>query len=121
MVRQRGDVDADGRGGHGSTLSAGGCGGVFAFYTINRNPDARLAITTIDEDLLRLLPRRMYDPSMFIKPDALRRRLANAGLVQGLFTGLCPRGLNRCSDLTFGRLPLNTILYMGTARKPATL
>jgi 2-polyprenyl-6-hydroxyphenyl methylase / 3-demethylubiquinone-9 3-methyltransferase len=95
-------------------------GGLFLFDTINRNPVARLATITIAEDLLRLLPRGTHDPAMFIKPRELRRALTNAGLVPGPFTGLGPRGINRRFDLTFGRLPLTTILYMGTARKPAT-
>ena len=44
-----------------------------------------------------------------------------AGLVPGPFTGLGPRGINRRGDLTFGRLPLTAILYMGTARKPGAI
>ena len=41
-----------------------------------------------------------------------------AGLEPGTFTGLGPRGITRRGDLTFGRLPLTTIQYMGLARKP---
>jgi 2-polyprenyl-6-hydroxyphenyl methylase / 3-demethylubiquinone-9 3-methyltransferase len=93
-------------------------GGLFFFDTINRNPLARFATITVAEDILRLLPRGTHDPAMFIKPAELRRGLTNAGLVAGRFTGLGPRGLNRRGDLTFGRLPLTAILYMGTARKP---
>ena len=93
-------------------------GGLFLFDTINRNPLARFATITVAEDLLRLLPRGTHDPAMFIKPAELRRGLTNAGLVPGPFTGLGPRGVNLRGDLTFGRLPLTTILYMGTARKP---
>jgi len=83
-------------------------------------PVARFATITIAEDLLRPLPRGRHDPAMFIIPAELRRGLTNAGLVPGPFTGLGQRGLNRRGALTFGRLPLTTILYMGTARKPAT-
>ncbi len=93
-------------------------GGLFLFDTINRNPLARFATITVAEDLLRLLPRGTHDPAMCIKPAELRRGLTNAGLVPGPFTGLGPRGINLRGDLTFGRLPLTTILYMGTARKP---
>jgi 2-polyprenyl-6-hydroxyphenyl methylase / 3-demethylubiquinone-9 3-methyltransferase len=93
-------------------------GGRFLFDTINRNLLARFATITMAEDILRLLPRGTHDPAMFIKPAELRRGLTNAGLVPGLFTGLGPRGLNRRGDPVFGRLPLMTILYMGTARKP---
>ena len=93
-------------------------GGLFLFDTINRNPLARLATITIAEDLLRLLPRGTHDPAMFIKPRELRAAMEGAGLVPGAITGLGPRGLNRRFDLTFGPLPLTTILYMGIARKP---
>lgn len=93
-------------------------GGLFLFDTINRNPLARLATITIAEDLLRLLPRGTHDPAMFIKPRELRAAMEGAGLVPGAMTGLGPRGLNRRFDLTFGPLPLTTILYMGIAQKP---
>lgn len=93
-------------------------GGLFLFDTINRNPLARLATITLAEDILRLLPRGTHDPAMFITPRELRQGLTGAGLVSGPFTGLGPRGINRRGDLTFGRLPLTAILYMGTARKP---
>jgi 2-polyprenyl-6-hydroxyphenyl methylase / 3-demethylubiquinone-9 3-methyltransferase len=92
--------------------------GLFLFDTINRNPLARLATIIIAEDVLRLLPRGTHDPAMFIKPAELRAAMQGAGLVPGTFTGLGPRGLNHRLDLTFGRLPLTAILYMGTARKP---
>ena len=93
-------------------------GGMFLFDTINRNPLSRLATVTIAEDVLRLLPRGTHDPALFITPRELRTALTNAGLVPGPFTGLGPRGINRRGDLTFGRLPLTAILYMGFARKP---
>ena len=96
-------------------------GGLFLFDTINRNPLARLATITVAEDLLRLLPRGTHDPAKFIKPAELRGAMQGAGLVPGPFTGLGPRGVNRLLDLTFGPLPLTAILYMGVARKPATL
>ncbi|TVP71811.1 MAG: 3-demethylubiquinone-9 3-O-methyltransferase [Rhodobacteraceae bacterium] len=96
-------------------------GGLFLFDTINRNPLARLATITMAEDILRLLPRGTHDPAMFIKPAELRKGLQFAGLVPGRFTGLGPRGITRRGDLTFGRLPLTAILYMGVARKPSAL
>lgn len=96
-------------------LQPGGC---FLFDTINRNPLARLATITIAEDVLRLLPKGTHDPARFIKPVELREALADAGLRPGALTGLGPRGLNRRGDLTFGRLPMTGILYMGIARKP---
>lgn len=91
--------------------------GLFLFDTINRNPLSRLATITVAEDILRLLPRGTHDPAMFIKPAELREILTAASLQPGPFTGLGPRGINRNFDLTFGQLPMTTILYMGTARK----
>jgi 2-polyprenyl-6-hydroxyphenyl methylase/3-demethylubiquinone-9 3-methyltransferase len=95
-------------------------GGLFLFDTINRNALARFATITVAEDILRLLPRGTHDPALYIKPAELRAGLERAGLIPGSMTGLGPRGLTRRGDPTFGRLPLKTILYMGTARKPET-
>lgn len=95
-------------------------GGVFLFDTINRNPLARLATITIAEDVLGLLPKGTHDPQMFIKPEELTSGLEAAGLTPGKITGLGPRGLNRSGDITFGRVPLTTIIYMGVAKKEAT-
>ncbi|MEM7488191.1 MAG: bifunctional 2-polyprenyl-6-hydroxyphenol methylase/3-demethylubiquinol 3-O-methyltransferase UbiG [Pseudomonadota bacterium] len=92
-------------------------GGLFLFDTINRNPVSRLAVITMAEDVLRLLPKGTHDPDMFIRPSELRRALTAAGLTPGAVTGLGPRGLNRRGDPVFGRLPSTAIIYMGTARK----
>lgn len=92
-------------------------GGLFLFDTINRNPIARLATITVAEDVLGLLPKGTHDPAMFIKPSELRAALEQASLVPGPFTGLGPRGINKRADFVFGPLPLQTILYMGLARK----
>ncbi|QPH53346.1 bifunctional 2-polyprenyl-6-hydroxyphenol methylase/3-demethylubiquinol 3-O-methyltransferase UbiG [Pontivivens ytuae] len=92
-------------------------GALFLYDTINRNPLSRLAVITMAEDVLRLLPKGTHDPAMFITPDELRDGLEKAGLTPGESTGLGPRGLTRRGDPTFGRLPLKTIIYMGTARK----
>ena len=56
---------------------------------------------------------------MFIKPDELWSQMTAHGFEVGKMTGLGPRGLNRRLDPTFGRLPLKTVIYMGTATKPA--
>jgi len=93
-------------------------GGLFLFDTINRNILARLVTITIAEDILRILPRGTHDPALFIKPAEMRAALTEAGLAPGAFTGLGPRGITRRGDLTFGRLPLTTVQYMGLARKP---
>jgi 2-polyprenyl-6-hydroxyphenyl methylase/3-demethylubiquinone-9 3-methyltransferase len=94
-------------------------GGLFLFDTINRNPIARFATITMAEDVLRLLPRGTHDPAMFIRPRELRHAMQGAGLVPGPMTGLGPCGVDRRLDLTFGPLPLTSILFMGLARKPA--
>jgi 2-polyprenyl-6-hydroxyphenyl methylase/3-demethylubiquinone-9 3-methyltransferase len=94
-------------------------GGVFLFDTINRNPLARLAVITMAEDVLGLLPKGTHDPAMFIKPSELRAGLVRAGLTVGGMTGLGPRGITRRGDFVFGRLPGTAIIYMGTARKLA--
>ena len=94
--------------------------GLFLFDTINRNLLSRIATITVAEDILRLLPRGTHDPAMFIKPAELRAIFSDVGLQPGPFTGLGPRGINRRFDLTFGQLPLTAILYMGTARRPAS-
>ena len=94
-------------------------GGIFCFDTINRNPIASLAVVTLAEDVLRLLPRGTHDPALFIKPAELESHLGDAGLIPGDITGFGPRGLNRRGDPTFGRLPFTGIMYMGTAAKPA--
>jgi len=92
-------------------------GGRFLFDTINRNPIARFATITVAEDLLRLLPRGTHDSDMYIKPKELSDALGRAGLTPGPMTGLGPRGINRRGDLTFGALPMKTVLYMGVALK----
>lgn len=94
-------------------------GGVFLFDTINRNFAARLAVITVAEDILKLLPKGTHDPEMFIKPSELFTAMSNANLVPGPTTGLGPRGINKRGDFVFGPLPLKAIIYMGLARKPS--
>ena len=92
-------------------------GGSFLFDTINRNPISRLAVVTMAEDVLRLLPKGTHDPDMFITPAELRAAMTAAGLRPGRFTGLGPRGVDRRGDPVFGRLPSTAIIYMGAATK----
>jgi|SRR6056297_1096458 len=94
-------------------------GGLFLFDTINRNALSRLAVVTMAERVIGLLPRGTHDPALFIRPSELRGHLAAAGLAPGAFTGLGPRGIDRRGDLVFGRLPGTLILYMGHATKQA--
>jgi 2-polyprenyl-6-hydroxyphenyl methylase/3-demethylubiquinone-9 3-methyltransferase len=72
----------------------------------------------VAEDVLRVLPKGTHDPALFIKPAELREMLIAAGLTPDRTTGLGPTGLNRRFDLTFGRLPLQTVIFMGIAHKP---
>ena len=55
---------------------------------------------------------------MFIKPRELWDALVKAGFIVGPQTGLGPRGLNRRGDITFGKLLIKAVLYMGIARLP---
>ena len=90
-------------------------GGLFLFDTINRNPLAALAVVTIAERLLRLLPEGTHRASGFIRPDELRDLLQRHGFEVGRMTGLGPRGIDRRLDVTFGRVPTTAILYLGHA------
>lgn len=88
------------------------------FDTINCNSLLRLVTTTMEEDILRLLPSVAHDPVMVVKPAELRRALPNAKLVSGHFTGLGPRGIARPGVPTLGCLPLSATLHMGKLRNP---
>lgn len=93
-------------------------GGLFVFDTINDTLAARLAVITMAEDVLRLLPKGTHDPDMFIKPARLDQGLRDAELEPGKVTGLGPRGITKRGDPTFGPLPITWVIYMGVARKP---
>ncbi len=90
--------------------------GLFLFDTINRNPLAALAVVTIAERVLRLLPEGTHRAAGFIRPDELRALLERHGFAVGPMTGLGPRGLDRRLDITFGPVPTTAILYVGHAR-----
>ena len=92
-------------------------GGVFVFDTINRNLLASLVIVKLAEKVLKLLPHGTHDPTMFIRPEELRKSLANVMLHAGPFVGLGPTGINRRGDLTFGRWPGTAVSYLGMAQK----
>lgn len=94
-------------------------GGWFLFDTINRTALARLAVVTIAEDLLRLLPKGTHDPDLFIRPPELLGRLESLGFVNTPLAGLGPRGVNRRGDPVFGTLPFTGILYIGASQLPA--
>ena len=93
-------------------------GGRFFFDTINRNPLSRLAVVTIGEDVLHLLPKGTHDPTKFITPRELIEGLEAEGFQPGPTTGLGPRGIDRSGIPIFGPLPIRTIIFMGVADKP---
>ena len=68
-------------------------GGIYLFDTINRTLRSRLiAITLLQEwQWTSLMPPRLHDWKMFIRPAELRRELEHHGLVPGGLTGLKPR------------------------------
>jgi 2-polyprenyl-6-hydroxyphenyl methylase/3-demethylubiquinone-9 3-methyltransferase len=92
-------------------------GGLFLFDTINRTVVAKIIVVDLGETMLRLLPRGTHDPSKFITPVELSRKLAGRGYDVGPIVGLAPTGINRRLDFTFGRFPSTHVMYMGHARK----
>jgi ubiquinone biosynthesis O-methyltransferase len=92
-------------------------GGVFLFDTINRTVLARIAVVTLGESVLRLLPPGTHDPKKFITPKELSDALTVRGFTLGPFKGLGPVGVGRRFDVVFGRVPTLSILYMGDARR----
>jgi 2-polyprenyl-6-hydroxyphenyl methylase / 3-demethylubiquinone-9 3-methyltransferase len=91
-------------------------GGLFLFDTINRGPLATLAIVHLGETVLRLLPKGTHDPAMFIPPWQLKELLEKRGFADINMAGFGPRGIDRKFDITFGRMPTLTVMYIGYAR-----
>jgi ubiquinone biosynthesis O-methyltransferase len=91
--------------------------GVFLFDTINRTRMASFLLVTIGENVIRLLPRGTHDPSRFITPEELVRKLEAAHFNVGRFAGMGPCGLNRRFDFIFGLLPTTAIQYLGQATR----
>jgi len=90
--------------------------GVFLFDTINRTRLASFVMVTIAENVLRLLPRGAHDPSRFVKPQDMVRKLDAVGLKVGRVAGFGPLGVNRRLDFVFGFLPTLAVQYLGEAR-----
>ncbi|MEQ8966756.1 MAG: bifunctional 2-polyprenyl-6-hydroxyphenol methylase/3-demethylubiquinol 3-O-methyltransferase UbiG [Azospirillaceae bacterium] len=93
-------------------------GGLFCFDTINRTPFATLAVVTMGERVLRLLPRGTHDPALFIRPGELAAGLGARGFRLGPVTGLGPVGIDRHGTPRFGRVPTTAALYIGHAVAP---
>ena len=115
-------------------------GGIYLFDTINRTTRSRLiAITLLQEcRWTAVMPPRLHDWNMFIKPEELRRLLQQEGLTPGGLIGLKPRvnlfrvvrilrrrkrGLisyaEAARQMWPGESPDTSVAYMGHARKPA--
>jgi 2-polyprenyl-6-hydroxyphenyl methylase/3-demethylubiquinone-9 3-methyltransferase len=68
-------------------------GGVYLYDTINRTPQSRLIVIKLLQEWrwTALMPPRLHDWDMFIRPAELRRLLEQHGLLPGGMTGLKPR------------------------------
>jgi 2-polyprenyl-6-hydroxyphenyl methylase/3-demethylubiquinone-9 3-methyltransferase len=68
-------------------------GGTYFYDTINRTPQSRLIVIKLLQEWrwTALMPPRLHDWHMFIRPAELRRALEQHGLVPGGLTGLKPR------------------------------
>jgi 2-polyprenyl-6-hydroxyphenyl methylase/3-demethylubiquinone-9 3-methyltransferase len=114
-------------------------GGVFFYDTINRTLQSRLIVIKLLQDWpwTAMMPPRLHDWRMFIRPDELRRELEHHGLVPRGLTGLKPRASalrviralrrRRRGRLTYaeavremdvGESPDTSVSYIGYARKP---
>jgi 2-polyprenyl-6-hydroxyphenyl methylase/3-demethylubiquinone-9 3-methyltransferase len=113
-------------------------GGTYFFDTINRTPKSRLIVIKLLQEWAwtALMPPRLHDWDLFIRPAELRQTLERHGLVPGGLTGLKPkanllrvvralRGLKRgllsyaaaFREMDFGESPDTSISYIGYARK----
>lgn len=68
-------------------------GGVYLYDTINRTPQSRLIVIKLLQEWrwTALMPPRLHDWNMFIRPAELGRLLQQHGLQPGGLTGLKPR------------------------------
>src|SRR5262245_15552247 len=114
-------------------------GGTYFFDTINRTPQSRLIVIKLLQEWrwTALMPARLHDWDLFIRPAELRQSLERHGLVPGGLTGLKPRanllrviralrGLKRgllsyaaaFREMDFRESPDTSVSYIGYARKP---
>jgi 2-polyprenyl-6-hydroxyphenyl methylase/3-demethylubiquinone-9 3-methyltransferase len=112
--------------------------GTFLFDTINRTLQSRLIVIKLLQEWrwTALMPPRLHDWNMFIRPAELRRELERHGLVSGGLTGLKPRAnpfrliraLRRrkrgllsyaaaVREMDLGESPDTSVSYIGYARK----
>jgi 2-polyprenyl-6-hydroxyphenyl methylase/3-demethylubiquinone-9 3-methyltransferase len=117
-------------------------GGTYFYDTINRTARSRLIVIELLQEWqwTALMPPRLHDWRMFIRPAELRRTLEAHGLVPGGVTGLKPRAnpvrlvrtLRRrkrgllsyaaaVRAMDVGESPDMSVSYIGYARKPSAL
>jgi 2-polyprenyl-6-hydroxyphenyl methylase/3-demethylubiquinone-9 3-methyltransferase len=115
-------------------------GGTYFYDTINRTARSRLIVIELLQEWqwTALMPPRLHDWRMFIRPAELRRTLEAHGLVPGGVTGLKPRAnpvrlvrtLRRrkrgllsyaaaVRAMDVGESPDMSVSYIGYARKPS--
>jgi 2-polyprenyl-6-hydroxyphenyl methylase / 3-demethylubiquinone-9 3-methyltransferase len=114
-------------------------GGTYFYDTINRTRRSRLIVIKLLQEWrwTALMPPRLHDWHMFIRPTELRQELEHHGLVPGGLTGLKPRAnplrlagtlrrrkrglLSHASavrEMDLGESPDTSVSYIGYARKP---
>ena len=114
-------------------------GGTYLYDTINRTHRSRLLVIKLLQEWrwTALMPPRLHDWHMFIRPTELRQELEHHGLVPGGLTGLKPRAnplrlagtLRRrkrgllshaaaVREMALGESPDTFVSYIGYARKP---
>lgn len=115
-------------------------GGVYFYDTINRTRRSRLIVIKVLQEwrCTAMMPPRLHDWKMFIRPAELGRLLEEQGLQPGGLTGLKPRAntlrliralrqrQRGCISYTeaigrmdLGESPDTSVSYIGYARKPA--
>src|SRR5262249_23890349 len=103
-------------------------GGLFFFYTFNRNPLAWLIVIKGVERFVRNTPKNMHLYRLFIKPNELRASCLRHGLIWQSLCGTRPVIFSRAfwQMLRTGRVPPDfqftftgspLISYLGFARK----
>jgi 2-polyprenyl-6-hydroxyphenyl methylase/3-demethylubiquinone-9 3-methyltransferase len=116
-------------------------GGTYLYDTINRTLRSRVLVIKLLQEWrwTAVMPPRLHDWCMFIRPAELRRELEQHGFVPRGLTGLKPRAtplrllraLRRrkrglispaaaAREMDLGESPDTSVSYIGYARKPAT-
>jgi len=92
-------------------------GGTVLFDHPNRTLSARLALITLAEKVLRLIPPGTHDSRMFIRPAEIQATMKDAGLTIECLRGFMYAGKSEgrhrfrfCRSLAFG--------YFGAAKRP---